>query len=243
MPELERKIKDGLDRLMERPDPAQIVERVGERKRHLRVLHRAQTVALVVAVLAGVAGGTYGLSRAFGLGGSRPASSSVPPAPSPVPSVSVTPSPATPSPSPSAAGIALCSDQTAVVTVVSQTGGAGTISTTWRITNTSRTPCRSYGYPGMDFHTSSGWLHVHVIQGQGFANVDYPPTRIVVLPGHPMYFVSDWGDVSGPAGLCLPFDRVKVTLPGNRVPVELASSGCLDPVRVHVGPVTKTPPP
>jgi hypothetical protein len=95
----------------------------------------------------------------------------------------------------------------------------------------------------MDFHTSSGWLNVHVIRGQGFANVDYPPTSIVVLPGHPLYFVSDWGDVSGPAGLCLQFDRVKVTLPGNRVPVELASSGCLDPVRVHVGPVTKTPPP
>jgi hypothetical protein len=242
MPELERRIKDGLDRLMERPDPAQIVERVGERKRHLRVLHRVQTVALVVAVLAGVAGGTYGLSRAFGLGSARPGSSSIPPAYSPVPSV--TPSPqASPTPSPSAAGIALCSDQSAVVTVVSQTGGAGTISTTWRITNTARTPCRSFGYPGMDFHTSTGWLNVHVIRGQGFANVDYPPTSIVVLPGHSMYFVSDWGDVSGPAGLCLSFDRVKVTLPGNRVPVEVASSGCLDPVRVHVGPVTKTPPP
>src|SRR5437899_3218949 len=108
MPDLERRIKDGLDRLMERPDPAQIVERVEGRKRHLRVLHRVQTAALVVAVLAGVAGGTYGLSRAFGLGSARPASSSVPPAPSPVPSV--TPSPVAPTPSPSP-GIALCSDQ------------------------------------------------------------------------------------------------------------------------------------
>src|SRR5437660_1065066 len=160
MPEFERRIKDGLDRLMERPDPAEIVEQVEGRKRHLRLLHRVQTVALVVAVLAGVAGGTYGLSRAFGLGSARPASSFIPPAPSASPVPSVTPSPATPSPSPSPAGIALCSDQTAAVTVVSQTGGAGTISTTWRITNTAKTPCRSYGYPGMDFHTSSGWLNV-----------------------------------------------------------------------------------
>ncbi|SRR5713226_3791903 len=241
MPDLEHRIKDGLDRLAERPDTARVVGQVAHRKRHLRLMHRVQAVALVIAVLAGVAGGLYGLSRAFGIGASGPVpgSSSVPPGPTPVPSV--TPSNVAPTPSPSAPAIALCSDRTAVVTVVSQQGAAGTIGTVWRITNTAQTPCRSFGYPGMDFHTSSGWLNVQVIRGNGFANVDDPPTPIVVLPGHAMYFVSDWSDVASP-GPCQQFDRVKVTLPDNRVSAEVASSGCLNPQSVHVGPVTKTLP-
>src|SRR5713226_502590 len=227
MPDLEHRIKDGLDRLAERPDTARVVGQVAHRKRHLRLMHRVQAVALVIAVLAGVAGGLYGLSRAFGIGASGPVpgSSSVPPGPTPVPSV--TPSNVAPTPSPSAPAIALCSDRTARVTMESQQGAAGTIFTVWRITNTAQTPCRSFGYPGMDFHTSSGWLNVQVIRGNGFANVDYPPTPIVVLPGQTMYFVSDWSDVSGPSGVCLLFDRVKVTLPDNRVSAEVASSGCL----------------
>ena len=56
MPDLEQRIKEDLDRLAERPDPSRILDRVGRRKRHLRVMHRVQTVALIVAVLAGVAG-------------------------------------------------------------------------------------------------------------------------------------------------------------------------------------------
>jgi hypothetical protein len=41
-----------------------------------------------------------------------------------------------------------------------------------------------------------------------------------------MYFVSDWSDVSGPAGMCLPFDRVKVTLARTpRLPSRNASEG------------------
>ena len=40
MPDLEHRIKDGLDRLGERPDPAWILERVGERMDKLyRRLH------------------------------------------------------------------------------------------------------------------------------------------------------------------------------------------------------------
>src|SRR5438445_166097 len=217
MPDLEQRIRDTLGRLEERPDPSRIVQEVGRRKRHLRVMHRVQTVTLVVALLAGVSGGMYALSRAFGVGAGRQPvpGSSVHPSVSPAPHL--TPSPVGPSPSaPSTPAIAVCSDRTATVTVASTQGAAGTMSTLWQVTNTAGVACRSNGYPGMDFHTSSGWLNVQVHRG-GFPNINVPPTSIVVQPGQPMYFVSYWGDVDTSAGPCRQFDRVRVTLPGNQL--------------------------
>jgi hypothetical protein len=135
----------------------------------------------------------------------------------------------------------LCADKTAAVKVNSEQGAAGTIRTVWRVKNTAQHPCRSFGYPGMDFHSSNGWLGVQVHRG-AFPDIDHPPVRIVVDPGHSLYFVSYWNDVATNAGPCTEFDRVKVTQPDNFVPVKLASSGCLNPQSVDVGPVTSKPP-
>ena len=229
MPDLEQRIRDTLDGLGERPDPARILERVGKRKRHLRVVRRVQTVALVAAVLAGVGGGTYALSRAFGIGHSRPV---------PIGPPRITPSPG----GTSTPGVVPCSGQAARLTVVPQGGAAGTIGTLWKVTNTATTPCRSFGYPGMGFHTPSGWLDVQVHRG-GFPNIEQPPSAIVVGPGRSQYFVSYWSDVPTGSASCRQFDRVRVTLPGDEVPAEVASSGCLNPRSVDVGPLTGTPPP
>jgi hypothetical protein len=137
--------------------------------------------------------------------------------------------------------IALCADKTAAVKVDSAQGAAGTIRTLWRVKNTAQRPCRSFGYPGMDFHSSSGWLGVQVHRG-GFPDIAKPPAPVVVDPGHSLYFVSYWNDVTTNAEPCTEFDRVKVTQPDNFVPVKLASSGCLNPQSVDVGPVTSKPP-
>ncbi len=137
--------------------------------------------------------------------------------------------------------IALCADKTAAVKVDSEQGAAGTIRTLWRVRNTAQHPCRSFGYPGMDFHSSGGWLGVQVHRG-GFPDINQPPARVVVDPGHSLYFVSYWSDVETNTEPCTEFDRVKVTQPDNFVPVKLASSGCLNPQSVDVGPVSSTPP-
>ena len=135
----------------------------------------------------------------------------------------------------------LCKDKAAVVKVDSQEGAAGTIMTTWRVRNTSSEPCRSFGYPGMDFHAANGWLDVQVHRG-GIDMINQPPAQVVLEPGKSLYFVSFWGDVDTDAGPCTQFDRVKVTLPDNFTSAQVDSSGCVDPGLVEVGPVTSSPP-
>jgi hypothetical protein len=168
----------------------------------------------------------------------------------PVPTVPTSPgqttAPTTTEPTPSTSTnasppIPLCADRTAAVKVDSEQGAAGTIRTLWRVRNIAQHPCRSFGYPGMDFHSSSGWLAVQVHRG-GFPDIAKPPAPVVVDPGHSLYFVSYWNDVTTNAEPCTEFDRVKVTQPDNFVPVKLASSGCLNPQSADVGPVTSKPP-
>jgi Domain of unknown function (DUF4232) len=136
----------------------------------------------------------------------------------------------------------LCSDRAVKVRVDSLQGAAGTIGTTWRVTNTSSETCRSFGYPGMDFRAASGWLDVQVHRGGSLANIDEQPTRIVLDPGDSLFFVSYWSDVDTDAGPCEEFRRVKVTLPDNFRSVQVAAAGCLDPDSVRVGPVLPSRP-
>jgi hypothetical protein len=135
----------------------------------------------------------------------------------------------------------LCSSKKSTVTMVSQEGAAGTIRTVWRVKNMSDHSCRSFGYPGMDFHTSSGWLNVQVHRG-GYPDINVAPARVVVAAGHSLYFISYWNDVDSDTGPCKNFDRVKVTLPDNFSSAKVAATGCLNPNLVRVGPVRATRP-
>ena len=141
----------------------------------------------------------------------------------------------------SPASLPLCKDRTSTVEVDSQQGAAGTIMTTWRATNTSSGSCRSFGYPGMDFHASSGWLDVQAERG-GVDIINQAPAPVVLGPGQSLYFVSLWGDVDTQTGPCEQFDRVKVTLPDNFASARVVARGCVDPDLVRVGPVASSPP-
>jgi hypothetical protein len=83
----------------------------------------------------------------------------------PVPSVPSSPgqtsTPTTTEPAPSTstnASTPICADKTAAVKVDSEQGAAGTIRTVWKVRNTAPHPCRTFGYPGMDFHSAGAGL-------------------------------------------------------------------------------------
>ena len=141
----------------------------------------------------------------------------------------------------SASSTPLCQDDVSTVKVVSQQGATGTIMTVWRVTNTSSSACRSLGYPGMDFHSSNGWLGVQVHRG-GYPAIDQTPSSVVLDPGESLYFASFWGDADTDQGPCKQFDRVKVTLPDNFKSAHVSSTGCVDPGLVRVGPVSASKP-
>jgi hypothetical protein len=188
----------------------------------------AAAVALVAAVAAGGCGGNAAQEAGpVPTGSGSQQSTSTGGAAASTSSSSTSSMPSTP----------LCKNKTATVKVDSQQGAAGTISTVWRVTNTSSSPCRSFGYPGMDFHAASGWLGVQVHRG-GYPNINQVPASVVLDPGDSMYFVSYWGDVDTDSGPCKHFDRVKVTLPDNFSSAHVTSSGCVDPGLVDVGPVS-----
>ncbi len=244
MPDLERRITEELDRLGEHPDPDQIMDRVGARKRRARTTRRLQQATLVVLVLAGIGAGLYGLStrstrvppRAGRRRGDRPE-----PIPPPTTRRSGAPDHDRRTPRPRLAAHGLTGDRDVLAPDLgrderSQQGAAGTIRTVWKMTNTSSAPCHSFGYPGMDFHASSGWLNEQVHRG-GFPDIDGSPTTVVIQPGQSLFFVSYWSDVTTGGGSCRSFDRVKVTLPDNTVSSQIAATGCVTPGSVNVGPV------
>ena len=244
MPGIDERIRDTIDRLGTAPDADLIIRRVRGRRAQIRVRRRVQTVALVAAVLIGVIGGGYALLRTFGVGVESPVPATRPPAVT----ASPTPSHTTPSPSPSAspsssasAAATVCGPPSMVLTVDSSGGAAGTLNTVWRVTNNAAVPCTSFGYPAMDFHAASGWLSVQVQHG-GFPNINAPPAQVLVQPGGSAFFGSYWSDATTQQGPCTQFDRVRVTLPGATTSVEFATSGCLAPGSVRVGPITKAPP-
>src|SRR5690242_14485452 len=119
MPDLEELIRTTLDRQSVRPDPDPIVERVAGRKRQVRLVRRVQSATLAVVVLAGIAGGSYALARAFGLGGGT----------APVSTPSITgptapaPTPTNPGP-PASPSIVACGDANGSLALVFQEGAA-----------------------------------------------------------------------------------------------------------------------
>jgi hypothetical protein len=206
-----------------RPDPS------AERPTLRRVRRRrvANVLASIVVVAAIATAGAAGLrqlqspSMPGGEGGS--------------PSGAVSSSPAETTTTPR------CSADTMRVTLATQEGAAGTFRSLWKATNVSQGACTSYGYPGMDLRTSGGWLGITVTRG-GLPDIAGKPRSVTVKPGHALYFVSYWSDVTASAGPCRSFDRVKVTMPNDISSMVVHAAGCATPTSVRVGPVTTTPP-
>jgi Tol biopolymer transport system component len=70
-PDVDERIRATVDLLTRSPVPAPSLERIGTKKRRVRLARRLEVAALVVAVVVGTAAGTYGLTKVFHGPGSR----------------------------------------------------------------------------------------------------------------------------------------------------------------------------
>lgn len=125
--------------------------------------------------------------------------------------------------------------------VLSTQGAAGTMRVAVRIVNTSGHTCTVTGYPGMDFYGAHGWMGVRVNRG-GFPDISGRPHTVTVRAGGTTYFVFYFSDVVTNGSSCKSFSKAEVTMPNDTHSAMLATTGCLIPTSVRLGPVTAVRP-
>jgi hypothetical protein len=145
--------------------------------------------------------------------------------------------PLTPVRQPTPPASTTCQGSMMSVRIVSSGGAAGTMRWVISATNRGTNACTSRGYPGMDFHASTGWLGTHVHRG-GYPDINVAPRPVHLAPGRSLSFIVYWSDVVSTAGPCRTFDRIEVTMPDTYTSAVVPAAGCVNPSAVRVGPVS-----
>lgn len=109
------------------------------------------------------------------------------------------------------------------------------------MSNTSSSPCSTYGYPGMLLVSAAGSaLPTTVDRGGSLTFEDIPPAHLTLAPGAAAYFNVGFNDVQTGSTTCSSTHTVEVTPPTNTthvtVSVGLGVYAC-DNGTLHVSPV------
>ncbi|HVC15192.1 MAG TPA: DUF4232 domain-containing protein [Acidimicrobiales bacterium] len=95
-------------------------------------------------------------------------------------------------------------------------GAAGTQEMTFSLTNTSGTPCGTYGYPGMLLVGSTGAaLPTTVVRGGSLSFENIAPAHVTLGPGQTAYFNVGFNDVQTGSTSCSSAHTVEITPPTN----------------------------
>jgi len=137
--------------------------------------------------------------------------------------------------------LATCQATAMRIRIISGSGAAGTHRWVVQAMNPSTSACVTGGYPGMDFHTATGWLNTQVHRG-GYPDINGAASTHTVNAGGSVYFVAYYSDATTSAGNCRTFNDIKVTLPNNYNSAVVAAAGCVTPSHVYVGPMTTSRP-
>jgi hypothetical protein len=145
----------------------------------------------------------------------------VSPTPAPVPTASPTPSSAPPTAAPTAVpttasgGPDRCHTGGLLISFSGAQGAAGTIVDTFRVANTTTSPCTLYGYVGMLMLDASGTpMPTRVVRGGFFGN-QAGPGQFLLQPGTAASFQAAWSDVTqgSETGPCPQAARLEITPP------------------------------
>jgi len=154
--------------------------------------------------------------------------------PTPVPTASPTPaasattaSTATPVP----AGPDRCHTGGLQISFAGAQGAAGTIFDTFRVTNTTQSPCSLYGYVGMLMLDASGApMPTRVVRNGGMLSTQAGPSRFLLQPGAAASFQAAWSDVPhGSETTCPQAARLEITPPDEFDHLVIPVNGWLAP--------------
>jgi hypothetical protein len=113
-----------------------------------------------------------------------------------------------------------CAPSQLTLKLVSNQGAAGHLEDQFAFTNSSKSVCRLFGYPGAQMVSSAGGaLKTVVIRGGDFfPDSSRKPTTVVLQPGQATRFSFGWSDNNesgGSPASCPRADRLQVTPPND----------------------------
>lgn len=110
----------------------------------------------------------------------------------------------------------VCQVAQLTVAVSGSSGAAGSIYSTYSLTNSSSSTCTLYGYPGMLLLSGSGQaLPTNVVRTSQWEGIQITPATVSLAPGQAAWFNTLTSDVTQATTTCSQATQVEVTPPTN----------------------------
>lgn len=113
-------------------------------------------------------------------------------------------------------GSTICQVSQLSIAVSGSSGAAGSLYSTFSLTNSSPATCTLYGYPGMLLLSASGQaLATNVVRSTQWEGTQITPTTVTLAPGQAAWFNTLTSDVTQATTTCSQAAQVEVTPPTN----------------------------
>ena len=112
----------------------------------------------------------------------------------------------------------MCAVDSLALSVLGQSGAAGTIEATFGLRNSSTSSCTLVGFPGTQMLGASGapFATQTTVRGGGYSFTNFPATQVTLAPGATAYFNLGYSDVPTATETSCPSPaRLEVTPPND----------------------------
>ncbi len=135
-----------------------------------------------------------------------------------------------------------CRGSTVQITFLESRAAAGHSLAVFEVRNPTTRPCRLAGHPAVEVLDPSGRVLATARRGPGAILGPSPPTEVTVAPRSAAYFALESESVCPDDSPAADSDRVRVVLPGDTAPTEVAAAMTVCPrPEILVSPVRASP--